>query len=337
MSLMAMRLRQQLASPTTCHAMLLALVIIDIIAATAVAAGTKKPPFSAPASSSASSTSPSGNAAISASTHWHHGMACSGLQLNHNSTWLKRYDNMVHAVSSSVHRVALQRASRVWRNGIRSVIVWERPPPRSIAMVAQRHREFHTYFPDFEQRPYSTIPHHRISDRRCAVAPALAHQSLVAAGQSYDWMLVGDDDTVFFLEGVRRLLEGYDPSKPYYLTDHVSKNSVPDSSKYVCRPCHEPASEGRPRAGCPCTPSTVCAAVLEADTGRKPSTAEVQACLTVQHGPVHFGGTGEGPASTTLGTQLGTGYLQAPVPGGHNSGPRCQVGHEKSQPWPLAE
>ena len=39
----------------------------------------------------------------------------------------------------------------------------------------------------------------------------------------------GDDDTIFFMHGVRRLLADYDPELPYFLTDSMYEGS--DSPK----------------------------------------------------------------------------------------------------------
>lgn len=51
------------------------------------------------------------------------------------------------------------------------------------------------------------------------MAPFLANHSLGA--DSYKWMLYGDDDTVFNLDNVLRLLEPLDHTMPYYITDHI--------------------------------------------------------------------------------------------------------------------
>ena len=51
------------------------------------------------------------------------------------------------------------------------------------------------------------------------MAPFLANHSLAAG--SYKWMLYGDDDTVFYLDNVLRMLETLDHTMPYYITDHI--------------------------------------------------------------------------------------------------------------------
>lgn len=53
------------------------------------------------------------------------------------------------------------------------------------------------------------------------MAPFLANQS--SGADSYKWMLYGDDDTVFYLDNVLRMLEALelDPAMPYFITDHI--------------------------------------------------------------------------------------------------------------------
>ena len=54
---------------------------------------------------------------------------------------------------------------------------------------------------------------------RAAMAPFLANQSRGA--DSYKWMMYGDDDTVFYLDNVMRMLEPLDHTMPYFITDHI--------------------------------------------------------------------------------------------------------------------
>ena len=51
------------------------------------------------------------------------------------------------------------------------------------------------------------------------MAPFLANNSLGA--NSYKWMLYGDDDTVFYLDNVLRMLQPLDHTMPYFITDHI--------------------------------------------------------------------------------------------------------------------
>ena len=45
--------------------------------------------------------------------------------------------------------------------------------------------------------------------------PFIAHKQL---GDSYKWLLYGDDDTVWFMDGVLRFLEDLDPEMPYFIS-----------------------------------------------------------------------------------------------------------------------
>ena len=51
------------------------------------------------------------------------------------------------------------------------------------------------------------------------MAPFLANHS--SGADSYKWMLYGDDDTVFYLDNVMRMLEGLNHTMPYFITDHI--------------------------------------------------------------------------------------------------------------------
>ena len=61
-----------------------------------------------------------------------------------------------------------------------------------------------------EQAPW------KVGDGRWLAAPFLAHAHY---GNTYRWMLFGDDDTTFFLAGAVRLLMQYDDTLPYWISD----------------------------------------------------------------------------------------------------------------------
>ena len=42
-----------------------------------------------------------------------------------------------------------------------------------------------------------------------------------AFGNSFKWLLFGDEDTVFFVDNVLELLQDFDPSMPYIITGAV--------------------------------------------------------------------------------------------------------------------
>lgn len=55
-------------------------------------------------------------------------------------------------------------------------------------------------------------------DQRAALAPFLAFREL---GDSFKWLLYGDDDTVFFTDAVLNLASTLDPDLPYVVTDNL--------------------------------------------------------------------------------------------------------------------
>ncbi len=62
-------------------------------------------------------------------------------------------------------------------------------------------------------------------------------------GNTYKWMLYGDDDTIFFVDNVMRLLNDFNSSIPYFVTDHLwftakKKHAHPHPDAPRCLPCH---------------------------------------------------------------------------------------------------
>ena len=51
------------------------------------------------------------------------------------------------------------------------------------------------------------------------MTPFLANKSIGV--NNYKWMLVGEDDTVFFVENALRMLGHLDHNLPYFLTDNI--------------------------------------------------------------------------------------------------------------------
>ncbi|GLI69603.1 hypothetical protein VaNZ11_014266, partial [Volvox africanus] len=128
------------------------------------------------------------------------------------------------------------------------------------------------------------------------------------------WMLAGDDDTIFFMRGVKALLRDYDPQLPYFITDSMyvgSKSPQPGVWEMRCYPCHLPwgrwrrsaarrllvkdgdkrgdlkdaASDDRRKSpkGCGCSVQALC---------KKRFPSNETRCQTEWEGPVPFGGVG---------------------------------------------
>ena len=67
-------------------------------------------------------------------------------------------------------------------------------------------------------------------------------------GSGYEWMLLGEDDTLFFVEPLLQMLEEFDPGLPYIITDNFGRGGS-SSEKLAprCLPCHsgdDPRAQG---------------------------------------------------------------------------------------------
>ncbi|KXZ51887.1 hypothetical protein GPECTOR_11g321 [Gonium pectorale] len=92
---------------------------------------------------------------------------------------------------------------------------------------AREHREAFGYWAD-DSKARGTWRGGNVGDTRAAVAPFLAHEHF---GDTYKWMLygdddtlfymTGDDDTLFYMTGVLKLLSSFDPDQPLALTDNI--------------------------------------------------------------------------------------------------------------------
>lgn len=80
------------------------------------------------------------------------------------------------------------------------------------------HNETWMYYPD--DTPLRSM---YAGDSRAALMPFLAHKVF---GATYKWVLYGDDDTIFFIDTILRLLQDFDEHLPYFIT---GMQSAPDS------------------------------------------------------------------------------------------------------------
>ncbi|KAK9848859.1 hypothetical protein WJX84_012447 [Apatococcus fuscideae] len=162
------------------------------------------------------------------------------------------------------HR-ALVFASRHWRKGVRTFIANNNPVDPEQVEAGKEFNETWSYYPD-------DVPLRSLygGDSRAALVPFLAHTQLQ---DTYKWLLYGDDDTVWFLEGVMSMLEDLDPDMPYFITDHMWWSNTPGRASHPnrqaprCLPCNFDKSKFkglRPPfeapIGCPCTPQSICEA-----------------------------------------------------------------------------
>ncbi len=88
-------------------------------------------------------------------------------------------------------------------------------------------------------------------------------------GDTFKWLLYGDDDTLFFMEGIRKVAQGLDPDMPYALTGnalhhlqrggllrvssmHACNLHVLTAAKAVCQPACQciPVMQAKPQHYC---------------------------------------------------------------------------------------
>lgn len=67
---------------------------------------------------------------------------------------------------------------------------------------------------------------------RACMAPFIANNT--AGIESYKWMLFGDDDTVFYVDNILRMLETLDHTMPYILSDHIWFPTDLESKLHPC-------------------------------------------------------------------------------------------------------
>ena len=99
--------------------------------------------------------------------------------------------------------------------GVRTYVAGNSPAPNALVQEGKRHNETWSYYPD--DAPLRSLYG---GDTRAALVPYLAHASF---GDTYKWLLYGDDDTVWFMESVMKLLQDFDPDLPYFITGWLNK------------------------------------------------------------------------------------------------------------------
>ncbi|KAK9803733.1 hypothetical protein WJX73_008989 [Symbiochloris irregularis] len=178
--------------------------------------------------------------------------------------------DFVHAIPTSQSHEHLALEGRIARMS-RAFLVTNYTVGDELRAEGAKWKETWGFYPD--DRPLRTFA--LFGDSRAALAPFLAHKHF---GDSYKWLLYGDDDTLFFPHALKRTLHNLDPNIPYFLTDHMwwtehnmAEDGVrrPDKPKHDsfphphamsprCVPCnYRGNTSGLPfkmPPGCPCTP-----------------------------------------------------------------------------------
>ncbi|KAK9850622.1 hypothetical protein WJX84_008369 [Apatococcus fuscideae] len=162
-------------------------------------------------------------------------------------------NDLVVVFGTTAHddHISLSHATRAWRKGIRAVIVQNEKPTAELLEAGARHSELYLDYPDRENS--ATFHSQYPGDVRLALAPFLAAKHLDPS--TYKWLLVGDDDTFWFLEGVLKLTNDLDHTLPYIITDerywhNWERPHVPrfiEDGAPRCLPCNfNPAGEQHP-------------------------------------------------------------------------------------------
>ncbi|GIL79929.1 hypothetical protein Vretifemale_9167 [Volvox reticuliferus] len=147
--------------------------------------------------------------------------------------------DFVFATGTCMKRIRLASASRGWRGSkVRAFFLTDsRTALRGLNTRRGPAGEAYAFFPS-EGAPelggwFRSL---RGGDTRVAVAPFAAHRHF---GKTYKWMLYGDDDTVFFMDAVKKLVSNLDHELPIALSDNLwFSNRHPNPNAPRCLPCH---------------------------------------------------------------------------------------------------
>ncbi|GIL77275.1 hypothetical protein Vretimale_3047 [Volvox reticuliferus] len=144
-------------------------------------------------------------------------------------------DEFVVALASATTRLSLAQATRSYRAGMQTLIMTDNETMVPfLNTVYSKYREVYKYHPD-EHTVAEKMHAKNPGDYRAALAPFAAHLHF---GDTYKWMLYGDDDTVFFMPGVRKLVAQFDHNLPFALSDNLWYDSNhPRLEAFRCLPC----------------------------------------------------------------------------------------------------
>ncbi|GFR48861.1 hypothetical protein Agub_g10815, partial [Astrephomene gubernaculifera] len=157
--------------------------------------------------------------------------------------------DFVFATGSYPARYLLAQSTRAWRrvradgdgsgsSFIRAFIAVNNT--EDLPVLNERNAAYgerYGYFPDEGSGELGESFHGSMrGDSRAALAPFMAHKYF---GESYKWMLYGDDDTLFYMAAVKRLVSRLDPDLPYAISDNLwYRTRHPNLFAPRCLPCH---------------------------------------------------------------------------------------------------
>ena len=118
----------------------------------------------------------------------------------------------IQTYSANHHMVESSRES--WRKGVATVIVTNGTEEHMIQSPSEHEVWFEA--PDIPRLGWNNP-----SENRYTAQIRYANQSL-----EFDWLLAGDDDTVFLMDNVVDLVRDLDPDEEYYMTDALQPDAV---------------------------------------------------------------------------------------------------------------
>ena len=136
-------------------------------------------------------------------------------------------NDLAFAMPTSTSRHSLVMATRAGREGVRTVIATNDTRAALKDLVSSGSMAGHSSetileYPDEIYNSTLQGPHApRPGDVRSALTPFMAHAHFLRTSHQYKWMLYGDDDTLFFMPNVLRLLERLDHRVPLAITENL--------------------------------------------------------------------------------------------------------------------
>ncbi|KAG2453869.1 hypothetical protein HYH02_002076 [Chlamydomonas schloesseri] len=149
-------------------------------------------------------------------------------------------DDFVYATGTCRERMLLAKSTRAWRRGLRGFFLTDVNDTAKLAELnaegAAGHAEAYAYFPNDGEPGLGGLRHGRMAgDTRAAAAPFAAYRHY---GDSFKWMLYGDDDTLFYLDALKHMLSEHDPELPLAFSDNLWYDGRhPNPHAPRCLPC----------------------------------------------------------------------------------------------------
>ncbi|KAG2434057.1 hypothetical protein HXX76_007785 [Chlamydomonas incerta] len=149
-------------------------------------------------------------------------------------------DDFVYATGTCRERMLLAKSTRAWRRGLRGFFLTDINDTSKLAALnaegAGGHGDTYAYFPNDGDAGLGGRRHGRMAgDTRAAAAPFAAYRHY---GDTFKWLLYGDDDTLFYLDALKHMLSEHDPNLPLAFSDNLWYDGRhPNPHAPRCLPC----------------------------------------------------------------------------------------------------